>query len=124
MLNTSLKGIEYCKNLQKVIIYRYAAKDTGMLAALPWLKELDIRKLAGMKKLGGLSLEGNQITNISVLSKLLALKIIDLRNNKIADIKPLAGLPEIQYGILKLKGNNIQDYSPVSSFYSPSDEKE
>jgi Leucine-rich repeat (LRR) protein len=84
----------------------------------------DINVIAGMKGLRTLYLQDNQITDIAVLGGLAKLDLINLSNNKITDVRPLANKPKDWKGWLILKGNNIKDYSPISSFYNPADDKD
>ncbi len=84
----------------------------------------DINTLASMKKLNTLFLRDNQISDIAILGTLVQLNGIDLSNNKITNVKPLAGLTKLLKGHLMLKGNSIKDYSPISAFYNPEDERD
>jgi hypothetical protein len=59
-----------------------------------------------------LYLLGNQITDISPLSKLINLKVLDLSCNKIDDLNPLSSLINLRQ--LYLTDNQITDISPLS----------
>jgi internalin A len=57
-------------------------------------------------------LQGNQITDLTPLSKLTNLQHLDLDNNQITDLTPLSGLTNLQ--ILDLSNNQITDLTPLS----------
>ena len=73
----------------------------------------DISPLSELVNLDILNLGINNITDISLLSELVNLKQLYLGNNKIYDISPLSGL--VYLGILDLNFNNITDISPLST---------
>ena len=70
----------------------------------------DIERLDGIQycnNLEFLQLENNKISDITPLAKLTKLKEVDLTNNKISDITPLASLINLED--LNLAQNNIED---------------
>ncbi|MCL0038064.1 leucine-rich repeat domain-containing protein, partial [Thermodesulfovibrionales bacterium] len=74
----------------------------------------DISNLTGLEyavNLQGLSLGGNQITDIAPLAGLTGLGTLWLWNNQITDIAPLAGLTKLER--LSLSGNRITDITPL-----------
>jgi len=67
-----------------------------------------LEKLIGLKSL---VLAVNQISDISILEKLTGLQSLDLSNNQISDISILEKLTGLQS--LDLRGNQISDISPL-----------
>lgn len=63
--------------------------------------------------LSNLSLEENEITDISVVSNMSNLERLDLENNKITDIKPISKLEKLV--TLYLYGNPISDITPLKN---------
>jgi Leucine-rich repeat (LRR) protein len=55
----------------------------------------DLSPLSGMKDLQQLFIYRHHIQNISVLSELTALEILDIHDNDISDLTPLVGLPNL-----------------------------
>ena len=55
----------------------------------------------------------NEITDVTPLSKMTQLKILNLPNNELKDITPLSSLVNLQK--LDLEANYISDLSPVSN---------
>ena len=68
----------------------------------------DITALSGLHKLQILDLKGTQIKNITPLSHLYSLITLDLSNNEIEDISPLSGLVNLRE--LELSYNNIKEF--------------
>ena len=73
----------------------------------------DVSMLSNLIKLTFLNLNGNQINDISVLSGLTNLKILWLNNNQISDISSLPNLTNLQS--LLLSTNQISDISSLSN---------
>ena len=69
----------------------------------------DVSPLAGLLALRTMYLTSNQITDVSPLAGLPALQFLDLTSNQITDVSPLAGLPALLY--LNLVRNQITDVS-------------
>jgi internalin A len=67
--------------------------------------------VANLTNLTSLSLQHNQVNDISPLAKLTNLTVLDLWNNHITDISPLANLTRLTY--LYLQRNQISDISPL-----------
>lgn len=61
--------------------------------------------------LDNLSLEGNDLSDLTPLADLGGLVTLDLRNNQIRDLSPLAGLDNLH--ALYLDGNPLEDLSPL-----------
>ena len=71
----------------------------------------DLSVLSELKNLGVLALGGNQISDLSPLAELRGLWSLTLDNNQIIDISPLAKLTALQ--TLWLNDNNISDISAI-----------
>ena len=67
--------------------------------------------MANLANLRSLSLQYNQVDDISPLANLTSLMSLDLWNNQISDISPLANLTGLTY--LYLPRNQISDISPL-----------
>ena len=72
----------------------------------------DLSPLTELVNLKDLWLESNQISNISSLAGLTALTVLNLNFNLIYDISPLAGLMDLTS--LELQGNQISDIAPIA----------
>jgi internalin A len=59
-----------------------------------------------------LDLSNNQISDVGPLASLINLKVLNLSNNQISDIEPLVGLSELSK--LYLDENRINDIQPIS----------
>ena len=74
-----------------------------------------IRDLTGFQfatNLKGVSLEDNQISDLSPLAGLINLRILGLGNNLVSDISPLKGLKNLTH--LYLENNQVSDLSPLA----------
>ena len=74
---------------------------------------VDLSPLTGLTALVVLELGANRIADIAPLAGLRALKRLHLRYNGIADISPLVGLTALRR--LHLGGNRIADISPLAT---------
>ncbi|MBC6316887.1 leucine-rich repeat domain-containing protein [Listeria grandensis] len=77
-------------------------KDLSPLAKMEFLQILSITNAAG----------NGQLEDLSGISGLKMLHILNLEGNKISDLRPLSGLPEVD--ILRLARNMITDLSPLA----------
>ena len=92
----SLAGIEHFVALKTLIL------DSNRIA--------DVRPLAALTNLEGLSLWNNQITTVRPLAALTKLIRLDLENNQIEDISPLVANPGLGEGTLvELQNNPLSD---------------
>ena len=117
----SLRGIEYCKNLEYLIMGHQKIKDLSPLENLSKLKELsltqnytvkDISPLKNLTNLAELNLSSNSISDISALKNLTSLKILDLQyNNTIKNISVLSNLTNLKS--IKIAQSSISDVSPL-----------
>ncbi|MDR1563503.1 MAG: hypothetical protein LBS74_00905 [Oscillospiraceae bacterium] len=116
---SSLKGLEYAKNLTILDVAGGSVSDLSPLSELSSLKFLSITKnkisdvspLSGLGSLNYLSLTTNQIADISPLSNLLSLEILIIDHNQISDVTPLAKLTSLK--LLVIEANPIKDTSPL-----------
>jgi len=92
--------------------------DLSPLTGLPVLEELrlastgiDVSELSELTGLRVLDLGENGIEDVSPLNALTSLELLDLHGNRITDPAPLGGLAELQQ--LYLDGNRITDPAPL-----------
>ncbi len=117
----NLNGLEYAKNLQKLILRNNSIEDLEPVSGLLSLRELnlqgnkisDISPLCNLANLKKLNVTDNFISDISPLSE-ISLSQLRLRNNKVDDISPLSNHTELE-GMLCLHYNKIVDISPISN---------
>lgn len=69
---------------------------------------VDLQKISQIKSLRELSLQGNSIFDISELEK-MSLTVLELSNNMIEDMSPLAGHKDMKY--LSISSNPVTDIS-------------
>ena len=98
----TIKGTEYSTDLESLYL-----RDMQ-------LTDADIEPLRYMTKLTWLYLNGNQISDVSVLAELTTLKYLILSDNQISDIGPLEGLKQLS--ILELRHNRIEDARMIEKF--------
>jgi len=100
-----LTGIEYCKNLGTIDLYKNNIIDITKIGQLKKLKELylyrnaitSIEVINGLNGLINLSVGHNNITDISVLSTLPKLKYLSIGNNPITSLDIVRGLISLEY---------------------------
>lgn len=78
-----------------------------------------VEKLTNLQKL---TANGCKIEDISYLNSLKQLTDLDLRNNNIKTVAALAGLTNVKQ--LYLRGNLIDDYTPIKPYYNQLTEKD
>jgi hypothetical protein len=109
-------------NLQKAMI-RALSLTTGSVsntdlchAATLNLMSAHISNLGGIEyaaQTQTLALDNNDITDISLLSRLRNLQVLTVGNNNISNISPLSSLTGL--GLLDIYSNKISDLSPLAS---------
>jgi hypothetical protein len=119
---TSLAGIGQFKNLKVLIASFNSISDLTPLIALPGLEQIvldhnpitDLSALTATARtaLTRLVLGVNKISDITPLSSLTSLQVLDLASNQIVDISPLAGLVNLTE--LTLDANKISDITAVA----------
>ena len=120
----NLEGLQYAKNLAKLELDRAMVQDSKLenlevITELTQLKELeisvyhinddDLQIIAKLSQLEKLTLNTNDITDISVLADMKNLNYLDLSENAITDVSVLAGMPNLKY--IDLYENNLSDVS-------------
>ena len=70
-----------------------------------------------MESLATLSLDHNQIRDISALATLTGLSTLRLSDNQISDVSSLARLSEFALEKLDLRDNRIQDVTSLARFH-------
>ncbi|MDY6836184.1 MAG: leucine-rich repeat domain-containing protein, partial [Chloroflexota bacterium] len=91
----NITGIEYCRNLERLLL---ADNDID-----------DLSPLAHLVKLNILFLSSNRIGDVAPLQDLVNLTILNLNNNLIVDVTPLSDMQELAQ--LYLDDNRIDDLS-------------
>ena len=120
-----LEALQSLPKLTELTLTPHGAMDTGALANLSNLRDLDFRPyrpsqitggfgfLAGMERLEDLDLSGSGIADLSPLTKSTNLRRLWLSSNRdISDVTPLRRLTALRE--LRLKSTNVSDISPLS----------
>ena len=121
--NTQSDSVVFADSNLESVVRQVLDRPQGHLtpedvASLTWLKaeSKNIQSLAGLQHftaLQGLNLMDNQIADVGPLAGLIKLKTLNLKHNQIADVGPLAGL--IKLKTLNLKHNQIADVGPLAN---------
>ncbi|MDR6549072.1 stalk domain-containing protein [Paenibacillus qinlingensis] len=114
----SLKGLEFAKNLNRLIVSNQPLTRIDEVAGLSKLTFVDISgtqvsdlsPLQGLTQLGHLSVSGAKVKDLTPLLKLTRLSELFLAKNEIEDITPLIQLKLVW---LDLADNKIDDISPL-----------
>lgn len=137
----SLRGLEYCINLQKIRISSKGIENIGIITEIPALEVVDfsdcsitevprfreenkvvslllnrnnlsdISNIKYLKNLEYLSMVGCGISDVSVIEECEKIQELHLSENKISDITPLKNLKNLKE--LNLGDNNITDVSSL-----------
>jgi len=123
----SLGGIEHLVSLVVLDLSRNRVNDVTPLGALHHLTELDLSRNY-IADLGGvnfdslanaqikiLNLEGNQISDITLLQSLGNIRELNLNRNRVVDISPLENLALLVE--LSLRENDIGKIEPLSGLH-------
>ena len=120
LLGLNLKNVDIdIHMLQELAAVEVEIPDPNLERAIrERLGLLDVISLtqADMLQLGGLDAKGKQITDLTGLEHATNLTWLDLGDNDIRDLHPIAGL--IQLGALYILGNPIFDISPLEHLTS------
>jgi len=113
---TDLSGIEYCTNLKKLHLgdepkIHSDPPHSGVDTPTQTNYVSDLSPISNLRQLTVLEAHWNEISDISALSELTMLTKIDLGRNEISDISPLGNLPNLN--IVFLGWNNISDITPL-----------
>lgn len=111
---SSIKGLEYCKNLKTLTISSGEIPDDNEEIRYSKGAIKDLTPLSNLKKLELLRLSHNEISDVSPLKDLIGLKYLYISHNNISDIislKNLANLESFDFAV-----NKITDMSIVENF--------
>ena len=111
---SSIKGLEYCKNLKTLTISSGEIPDDNEEIRYSKGAIKDLTPLSNLKKLELLRLSHNEISDVSPLKDLTGLKYLYISHNNISDIsllKNLANLESFDFAV-----NKITDMSIVEDF--------
>lgn len=111
---SSIKGLEYCKNLKTLTISSGEIPDDNEEIRYSKGAIKDLTPLLNLKKLELLRLSHNEISDVSPLKDLTGLKYLYISHNNISDIsslKNLANLENFDFAV-----NKITDMSIVENF--------
>ncbi|MEX0792647.1 MAG: leucine-rich repeat domain-containing protein [Pirellulaceae bacterium] len=111
---------EDVKEVTSVVGYRKQVKSLAGLEHCVALAELrlghgevqDLTPLSGLERLQLIDLSDHQIKSVAPLENLSELQYLNLSGNQVEDLKPLAGLKKLNS--LYLGRNKIQDVSPLA----------
>jgi len=115
------QGAIHVSDAQKVVVLTIVNSNIKDLSGLEYFDHLNVLIIPGnavsdlspLKNLhiAQLDLQNNQIKDISPLAQVPGLFILSLNNNQVSDISPLSSLPYLQN--VELDGNAITDLSPL-----------
>ena len=111
---SSIKGLEYCKNLKTLTISSGEIPDDNEEIRYSKGAIKDLTPLSNLKKLELLRLSHNEISDVSPLKDLTGLKYLYISHNNISDIsllKNLVNLESFDFAV-----NKITDMSIVENF--------
>ena len=124
--NNEITDLAPLSGLSELFLLRLSGNpvvDIGPLSGLTGIRDLflnhtdvaysDVLALPYFQQLRGLGLAGLGIRDVSALSSLTELGILNLHDNAIADIGPLSGLVKLTW--LDLANNGIADVSALSA---------
>ncbi|MHC4214899.1 MAG: leucine-rich repeat domain-containing protein, partial [Planctomycetota bacterium] len=121
---TSLEGLQYAHNLNRLSMKDNLAKDFELLSEMKSLTHLDLQGtsivdasgLSNLKSLEFLNLDNNKIADISALSDLRNIEVLYLSKNQISDIGALSEMTKLKY--LHANLNRIKDFSALAKMTS------
>ena len=108
---SDLTGLETALNLQRLYLGHEYVSAEGRFINNNTIS--DLTPLSGLTQLTLLDLNGNAISEVTALSGLTNLVVLWLGSNVITDITGLSGLTNLV--VLRLWDNNISDISPLVS---------
>lgn len=123
----NLKNVDFLGDLpqlERLSLYHSPLEDLAVLAKLTDLVELAIAGNSGARnlevigtlaKMEDLGLQECGIEDISFLSGLKELRGVNLNDNAVTDLSPLAGLTKLER--LGLSNNRIRDLSPIGGLH-------
>lgn len=111
---SSIKGLEYCKNLKTLTISSGEIPDDYEKIRYSEGAIKDLTPLAGLKKLELLRLSHNEISDVSPLKDLTGLKFLYISHNNISDISSLKNLTNLEN--FDFAVNKVPEMSVVKNF--------
>lgn len=111
---SSIKGLEYCKNLKTLTISSGEIPDDNEEIRYSKGAIKDLTPLLNLKKLELLRLSHNEISDISPLKELTGLKYLYISHNNITDISSLKNLTNLEN--FDFAVNKVADMSIVENF--------
>ncbi|CAL6034146.1 leucine-rich_repeat domain-containing protein brachy] [Hexamita inflata] len=113
------------QRLEQLVIYNSKIQQISWLSKINQISHLtiynnnvkDLQPLSNLPHIQYLDMITNNILDISPLSKLQKLKELYLSYNRIIDISPLL---QLKLNVLWIAGNQIQDFSQLTSIYDQS----
>ena len=111
---SSIKGLEYCKNLKTLTISSGEIPDDYEEIRYSEGAIKDLTPLAGLKKLELLRLSHNEISDVSPLKDLTGLKFLYISHNNISDISSLKDLTNLEN--FDFAVNKVSEMSVVKNF--------
>lgn len=111
---SSIKGLEYCKNLKTLTISSGEIPDDNEEIRYSKGAIKDLTPLSNLKKLELLRLSHNEISDVSPLKDLTGLKYLYISHNNISDISSLKNLENLES--FDFAVNKITDMSIVENF--------
>lgn len=111
---SSIKGLEYCKNLKTLTISSGEIPDDYEEIRYSEGAIKDLTPLAGLKKLELLRLSHNEISDVSPLKDLIGLKFLYISHNNVSDISSLKDLTNLEN--FDFAVNKVSEMSVVKNF--------
>ena len=117
---TDLSGLEYCLNLETLLMWRNSVSDLSPLAELVKMRTLqavennisDISPISELVNLEQLMLNNNSISDISAMTNMAKLSDVNLAANDVTSIAARAGKAAMNN--LNLEQNGISDIGPLA----------
>lgn len=111
---SSIKGLEYCKNLKTLTISSGEIPDDNEEIRYSKGAIKDLTPLSNLKKLELLRLSHNEISDVSPLKDLTRLKYLYISHNNISDISSLKDLTNLEN--FDFAVNKVSEMSVVKNF--------
>lgn len=111
---SSIKGLEYCKNLKTLTISSGEIPDDNEEIRYSEGAIKDLTPLSGLKNLELLRLSHNEISDVSPLKDLTQLKFLYISHNNISDISSLKNLTNLEN--FDFAVNKVLEMSIVKNF--------
>ena len=120
---SDVSDLRYFTGLKTLTLQNYHGGDFSFLESMPVLEQLDLSQssvsilaletIGSMASLRSLNLGSCGVTDVTSLGAMTQLQVLDLSNNALANISPLAGCAGLQ--TLNLSGCGVSDLSAIAS---------